>query len=208
MKDSQKRSNKRPKLVESFNNVPNLLEKARQAVDEVTEQAPKPKGAAKSAKRQPKAAAPKKPAKESSKPQKPARKAPAASSRKKTTPAAKPPKKAAPAATSPPPAPREEPLWDLAECGISVKHALPGRIRLRLRKLLYNEAMAAKLPPLLAAVPGVTAAEASTATGSLLITFSSRDLAGAQSRRELAGVMHQFFPRLDTERLLARMLGS
>ena len=188
MKDSQKRSNKRPKLVESFNNVPNLLEKARQAVDEVTEQAPKPKGAAKPAKRQPKAAAPKKPAKESSKPQKPARKAPATA--------------------SPPPAPREEPLWDLAECGISVKHALPGRIRLRLRKLLYNEAMAAKLPPLLAAVPGVTAAEASTATGSLLITFSSRDLAGAQSRRELAGVMHQFFPRLDTERLLARMLGS
>ena len=87
-----------------------------------------------------------------------------------------------------------------------MKHAIPGRVRLRLGRMLHNEALADKLPHLLATVPGVTSAEASTATGSLLITFSSRELAAAQGRQNLAQVMHQFFPGLDTETLVQRLL--
>jgi hypothetical protein len=94
----------------------------------------------------------------------------------------------------------------LAYYGISVKHAIPGRIRLRLPGMLHNETLAQKLSALLATVPGITAAEASAATGSLLITFDSGKLAGAKSRQNLAGVMRQFFPRLDTESLVERML--
>ena len=37
MTDSDKRSKRRPTLVEGFNNVPNILEKARRAVDDVTQ---------------------------------------------------------------------------------------------------------------------------------------------------------------------------
>ena len=74
--------------------------------------------------------------------------------------------------------------------------------------MLHNEALAEKLAPLLAAVPGIAAVEASIATGSLLITFSPGDLATVQTRNHLAGVMHRFFPGLDTESLIKRMLGG
>ena len=194
MKDATKPPKKRPKLMESFNNVPNILEKARQAVDEVTQAPPERRGTAKQAKRrQPEAPSPKKAAKVSVRKTKPA-------------PSAAPPEKPAAAATPTPPVAPGESLMGLAYYGISVKHAIPGRIRLRLPGMLHNETLAQKLSALLTTVPGITAAEASAATGSLLITFDSGKLAGAKSRQNLAGVMRQFFPRLDTESLVERML--
>ena len=194
MKDSEKPRQNRPTLMEGFNNVPHLLEKARQEVDEVTQKAKAPSGGAKEARPGKSKAAPTKKSAKKTGP------------RKKPSPPAAPPKEPATAAAPPAPATRIEPLWDLGYYGISVKHAIPGRIRLRLLKMLHNEALAEKLPPLLATVPGVTSAAASTATGSLLITFNSRVLAGAKSREDLAGVMRQFFPGLDTETLVKRML--
>ncbi|MFZ5450808.1 MAG: HMA2 domain-containing protein [Thermodesulfobacteriota bacterium] len=202
MKDTPKGSKKRPKLVESFNNVPHILEKARQAVDEVTQTPPEGSREAKPARRvkpraaspgKPKAAPPKKSAKETGRPQ-------------RTAPVARPPRKTAPAAAAPAPETPREPLVPLAYYGISVKHAIPGRVRLRLGRMLHNEALADQLPPLLATVPGVTSAEASAATGSLLITFSSRELSATTGRQNLAKVMRQFFPGLDTETLVKRML--
>jgi hypothetical protein len=94
----------------------------------------------------------------------------------------------------------------LAYFGISVKHALPGRIRLRLPQMLHNDSMAAELPARLTKVPGVVGAEASTATGSLLLTFNPRELATERGRRELAGVLHRFFPGLDLDILMPRLL--
>src|SRR5208337_5523531 len=96
----------------------------------------------------------------------------------------------------------------LAYFGITVKHAIPGRIRLRLQQMLHNEALADKLTSLLAAVPGVASVEASIATGSLLITFSPRDLATVKTRNNLAGVMQPSFPGHDMECLIKRMLGG
>jgi hypothetical protein len=214
--------------------VPNILEEARRAVDDVT-QTPRPRsrkkagplaslggergGTATTSKEQ--TAEPrKKSAKEGSRAKKlpplPALRVPGSAAR-----AAAP----APDTASVPPAPTMAPVAPapaiaharhtiaarptrgLADCGIRVRHALPGRVRLRLRNLLHNEALAAKLPPLLAAVPGITSAEASTASGSLLITFSPGELAAPHGRRELAGVIHRFFPGLDMEDLLRRLLG-
>jgi hypothetical protein len=74
--------------------------------------------------------------------------------------------------------------------------------------MLHNDALADELPALLAAVPGVTSVDASTATGSLLITFNPGDMATVKARQKLAGVMHRFFPRLDTDTLIRRMLGE
>ncbi len=192
-------------MVEAFNNVPGILEKARRAVDDVTREARNQGGGGETPKapegrksggagpKRPKAAPRKQSAKAGSRPPKPSR-----------PPAAKEPT-AAPAASAPDLSAR--PQLGLADCGITVKHAIPGRIRLRLYQLLHNEPLAAKLPALLAAVPGITSVDASINTGSLLITFSPGELAAAGSK-PLAGVMHQFFPGLDTESLIKRMLGG
>jgi hypothetical protein len=199
MTDSDRRGKKRPTVVEGFNNVPNILEEARRAVDEVTQAGPS-QGAGKET--------PAAPASKSRRPQDAPRKKPApASPQPKNTPrpAAS---RVKPAAAAPSPAVESavEPRRGLAYFGITVKHALPGRIRLRLPQMLHNDSLASKLPARLAAVPGVVGAEASTATGSLLLTFNPRELATAQGRRKLAGVLHQFFPGLDLEILMQRLL--
>jgi hypothetical protein len=208
MTDSHRKSKKRPTLVEGFNTVPHILEEARQAVDDVTRAAPKQGSGGK----KPAAPAGRKDGGGQAKRQKAAtrKKAPAASARGK-----KP--RRPPAAPQPPAAPPTPPAagetaaggkLGLADCGIRVKHAIPGRIRLRLYKMVHNEAMAAKLPALLASVPGVAAAEASTNTGSLLITYDPGKLAAVKGRQGLAGVMHQFFPGLDTSNLVNIMLSQ
>jgi hypothetical protein len=216
MTDLDSRRKKRQTLVEGFNNVPHILEEARRAVDDVTQESRPPAGTktGRPASRGSKpggAAAPKghlaEPKKKSAKEGGRAKKLP-------PLPALKVPGSAVPAATSAPapapaaPAITPPPTRRLSDYGIRVKHALPGRVRLRLRNLLHNETLAAKLPPLLAAVPGIASVEASPASGSLLITFSPRELAAAPGRRALAGVMHRFFPGLDMEDLLQRLLGD
>ena len=206
MGNLENKETKRRALLEGFNNVPKLLEEARRAVDEVTqavqdkgggEETPAvpegQKGGGAGPKRQ-KAAPREKSAKERGRQKTPSR--PPASREQPVPPAAS----ALGISGSPQPG--------LAYFGITVKHAIPGRIRLRLRQMLHNEALAEKLTSLLAAVPGIASVEASIATGSLLITFSPRDLATVKSRNNLAGVMRRFFPRLDTECLIKRMLGA
>jgi hypothetical protein len=193
---------KRRTVLEGFNNVPKLLKEARQAVDKVNQ------GLAEQKAGEPRPA----PRGRNTAPQRP-KTAPRKTSARETRPRPQPaPSPAAPAqAASPPTPPADAPgkaLLGLRECGIRVKHAIPGRIRLRLYKLLHNQALAAELPPLLAAVPGVTAVAASTATGSLLITFDPGVLAAARAHRDLSGVLHRYFPRLDTESLIRRMLGA
>jgi hypothetical protein len=204
MSNPEDNKKKRRTGLEGFNNVPKLLEEARQAVDEVS-QAVQDKGGPGAApaairgrktgpKRQ-KAIPRKISAREGGPQKKPSRSL--ASQAKAAAPAIPP------AADT-----LARPLLGLGECGIRVKHAISGRIRLRLHKMLHNEALAEELPALLAAVPGVTSVEASTATGSLLITFKPGDLAAVKARQKLDGVMHRFFPRLDMESLIRRMLGE
>ena len=169
MTDSERRGKRRPTLVEGFNNVPGILEKARRAVDDVTPAARNQGGGGETPAapegRKSGGAGPKRP---KAAPRKPSAQA-----------GGRPPKPSRPPASKEPPALDLSggPQLGLADCGITVKHAIPGRIRLRLSQLLHNEALAAKLPALLAAVPGITSAEASINTGSLLITFSPGDLA-------------------------------
>ncbi len=206
MSQLDNKEKKRRALLEGFNNVPKLLEEARRAVDDVTQGVRSPgggkktpaapegwKGGGTGPKRQ-KAAPRQKSAKARGRQKRPSR--PPASQEPAVPTAA-----AAPGISGGPPP-------GSAYSGVTVKHAIPGRIRLRLQPMLHNEALAEKLAPLLAAVPGIAAVEASIATGSLLITFSPGDLATAQTRNHLAGVMRRFFPGLDTESLIKRMLGG
>ena len=207
MSQLENKEKKRRALLEGFNKVPKLLEEARRAVDDVTravqnkgggEETPAApegqKGVGPGPKRQ-KAASREKSAKERGRQKTPSR--PPASREQPAVPTAA---SALGISRSPQPG--------LAYFGITVKHAIPGRIRLRLQQMLHNEALAEKLTSLLAAVPGIASVEASIATGSLLITFSPRDLATVKTRNNLAGVMHRVFPGLDTESLIKRMLGA
>jgi hypothetical protein len=207
MSKPENQEKKRRALLEGFNNVPKLLEEARRAVDDVTQVVRNKGGGEKTP------AAPKGRKVGGAKPK-----------RQKAAPLEKSAKKRGPQRTpSRPPASKEQPAVPpaaaalgisgspqpgLAYFGITVKHAIPGRIRLRLQRMLHNEALAEKLTSLLAAVPGIASVEASIATGSLLIAFSPGDLATVKTRNNLAGVMHQVFPGLDTESLIKRMLGG
>jgi hypothetical protein len=202
MPKPESKTKKRRTVLEGFNNVPQLLEEARQAVDEVSQGPPEPRAeearpaprGRKTGPRRPQAVPRKTSARETGPGKKPSR-----------SPASRA-KAAAP--VTPPAETPDRPLLGLRDCGIRVKHAIPGRIRLGLYKMLHNQALAEQLPPLLTAVPGVTAAAASPATGSLLITFNPGDLAAAKAHRDLSGVMQRFFPGLDTESLIRRMLGE
>jgi hypothetical protein len=202
MPNPENKKKKRRTVLEGFNNVPKLLEEARQAVDEVS-QGGQDRGAGETP-----AASPGRKAVSKRQIAAP-RKTSAAEGGRQKKPSRPPIPQEKPAAPAIPPSADTlgKPLLGLTDCGISVKHAIPGRIRLRLHKMLHNEALAEELPALLSAVPGVTSAEASTATGSLLITFNPGDMAAVKAHQKLDGVMRRFFPRLDTESLIRRMLG-
>jgi hypothetical protein len=194
--------------VEGFNNVPHILEEARRAVDDVTQAAQNQGGGGETP------AAPEGRTSGGAEPkrQKAAPRKKAAKERgRQKTPSRPPAAKAQTVARPTPPAALDsaaEGQLGLAHFGIKVKHAIPGRLRLRLYDMLHNEALAEKLPSLLVGVPGVASVEASTNTGSLLITFNPGELAAVKGRRALAGVLHQFFPGLNTENLIERMLGG
>ncbi|MEJ2672199.1 MAG: hypothetical protein P8168_08370 [Deltaproteobacteria bacterium] len=204
MSNPENHKKKRRKVLEGFNNVPKLLEEARQAVDEVSQgtQDQGGSGASAAAPRGRKTGPPRQ--------KRVPRKTSAGKGGRQKKPSRAPaPQAEAAAPPIPPPADTPgKPRLGLADCGIRVKHAIPGRIRLRLHKMLHNPALAAELPHLLTTVPGVTSAAASTATGSLLIIFNPGEMAVVKARQKLAGVMHRFFPGLDTESLVKRMLGK
>jgi hypothetical protein len=88
------------------------------------------------------------------------------------------------------------------ECGIRVLHSLPGRVRFRIRALQYDDDFARELESKLPAVEGITEAWASPATGSLLIYYHPE----APVAVSLGKALQAWFPRLDTESLLAEML--
>ena len=203
MPNPEDQKKKRRTVLEGFNNVPKLLEEARQAVDEVSMGVQDQGAEVTAAAIRGRKTAPKR---QTALPRKTS--AGQKGRQKKPSPSLVSKAKVKAPAIPPVTDTLARPRLGLGECGIKVKHAISGRIRLRLHKLLHNNALAEELPALLAAVPGVTAVEASTATGSLLITFNPGDMAAVKARQKLDGVMHRFFPRLDTESLVRRMLGE
>jgi Heavy metal associated domain 2 len=106
------------------------------------------------------------------------------------------------AAAKPVSAPPPAPLRSLQECGISVTHSLPGRLRLRVKSLQFDDDLARDVETRLAAIKGITGVWASPATGSVLITYLSRE----EAAPPLAKALQTWFPGLDTDSLLAEML--
>jgi hypothetical protein len=94
------------------------------------------------------------------------------------------------------------PLLSPRECGIVVVHSLPGRIRFRVKSLQYDDELAREMETRLAAIDGIAEVGASPSTGSLLISYLSKE----RVKVPLGKAMKTWFPRLDTDSLLAEML--
>ncbi len=201
MSNPPKKSRRPAKPPADPGKVTKLLAEARQVVDDLGE------GAAAAPVRRKKAAAPAKgssasrpAAKTAKKPASRAKAPAAATAATPRKPAPKVEKKAAAAkpASAPPPAPVRSPK----ECGISVTHSLPGRIRLRVKSLQFDDDLARDVETRLAAIKGITGVWASPATGSVLITYLSRE----EAAPPLGKALQTWFPGLDTDSLLAEML--
>ena len=121
---------------------------------------------------------------------------------RKTQPPAAKAKGPAQIAAKPAPAPAPAPLLSPRECGISVVHSLPGRIRFRIRSLQFDGEFAQEVEAKLAAIKGITEVGASPSTGSLLISYSSKKVVAPP----LGNALKTWFPGLDSESLLAEML--
>jgi hypothetical protein len=125
-----------------------------------------------------------------------------ATSPQKPAPAPATAKKTAKATPKPATAPPSPPLLSLRECGIQVAHSLPGRIRFRIKSLQFDDDLAREMETKLSAIDGITEAGASPSTGSLLISYYSKERVAVP----LGKALKTWFPRLDTDSLLAEML--
>lgn len=77
--------------------------------------------------------------------------------------------------------------WEEQGGEISIEHRLPGRLRLRIRRLRENPALAQHLEKELAQLVGVTSVRASAITGGLLVVFE--DLPESSVTRRISEVM-------------------
>jgi hypothetical protein len=173
------RQKKRPNPTAGFDTVPKILDEARRAVDEVTQAAG---------------------GREVQTPAVPL--TPPAST---STPAPAPPEPLAAPAAPVPEGPRA-PLRTPDYYGIRIRHRLKGRIRLRIRRMKWNQGLAEKMQTGLAGVQGIAEVEASAATGSLLLVFDPQTLAAPGCRRDFAALLEGFFPGLDGDTLIRKFL--
>jgi hypothetical protein len=81
--------------------------------------------------------------------------------------------------------------------GVSVVHAIPGRIRLKVAALRDNPALAEAIQDRLASVRGIDWVETSPRTGSVLILYEAKRLGSDESLQALSQALQPLFPGLD-----------
>ena len=87
--------------------------------------------------------------------------------------------------------------------GITVAHALPGRVRLKIPRVKDNPELARQAQDKLGRVPGVQRVEANPATGSLLILYDLALLASVEALGPLGEIFAELFPEVALEELAA-----
>ncbi len=90
--------------------------------------------------------------------------------------------------------------------GISIRHRLHGRVRLKIRRMRNDWRLADNLQRGLAGLQGIAAVEANAATGTLLVVFDPQVLEAPQPRRAFSTLMDSFFPGLDVDSLIRNFL--
>ena len=87
--------------------------------------------------------------------------------------------------------------------GITVAHALPGRVRLKIPEVKENLELARQAQEKLGRVPGIQRVEANPATGSLLILYDLALLASVETLGPLGEIFAELFPAVALEELAA-----
>ena len=87
--------------------------------------------------------------------------------------------------------------------GITVAHALPGRVRLKIPRVKENPELARRAQDKLGRVRGVQRVEANPATGSLLILYDAALLASVEALGPLGEIFAELFPEVALEELAA-----
>jgi hypothetical protein len=87
--------------------------------------------------------------------------------------------------------------------GITVAHALPGRVRLKIPRVKENPELARQAQEKLGRIPGIHRVEANPATGSLLIIYDVAMLASLEALGPLGAIFAEIFPEVALEELAA-----
>ena len=85
---------------------------------------------------------------------------------------------------------------------VKVVHALPGRVRLKVRELKENPALAGAVQKRLAGIRGVQLVDANSLTGSVLVTYFAE---GSEVLEAICGALSPLFPALNVEQFQAEM---
>jgi hypothetical protein len=81
--------------------------------------------------------------------------------------------------------------------GVSVVHAIPGRIRLKVAALRDNPVLAEAIQDRLATVRGIDWVETNPRTGSVLILYEAKRLKSEESVQALSEALQPLFPGLE-----------
>ncbi|MEJ2672160.1 MAG: hypothetical protein P8168_08165 [Deltaproteobacteria bacterium] len=85
--------------------------------------------------------------------------------------------------------------------GVTVMHALPGRVRLRIGPVKRNPKLARRAQEKLRQVPGIHRVEANPVTGSLLILYDLAMLTSVEALGPLGEIFGDLFPEVSLEEL-------
>jgi len=85
---------------------------------------------------------------------------------------------------------------------VKVVHALPGRVRLKVRELKDNPALAGAVQKRLAGIRGVQLVDANAVTGSVLVSYLAE---GNEVVEAICAVLTPLFPALNVEQFQAEM---
>jgi hypothetical protein len=92
--------------------------------------------------------------------------------------------------------------------GVSVVHAVPGRVRLKVTEVKNNLALAQAVRERLSALPGIRGVETNIVTGSVLVLYEMAPFASGDPLRSLTEVLTPLFPALDVAAFRARLTAS
>jgi hypothetical protein len=201
--------------MEGFNNVPKILEEARRMVDAVTQSETPPDSKKTTAPvKQEDALVQPVPSEPVVKSKKPAAKrtstkvAAADKAVPKKKPQAKPAAgQSAPEAVAgikPPEVPAAPPEAIPPEkFGIRIIHRVPGRTRVKLKQLKYNESFAQSLKERLEILPGIIAVETSTVTGRAVLHYNPGIVCQPSAFQAWQAAWQDLFSGMETEKLVA-----
>jgi hypothetical protein len=82
---------------------------------------------------------------------------------------------------------------------------VPGRTRVKLAPMKYNEAFAKKLEERLLIVPGIEAVETSIITAKAVVYYNSEVVCQPSAFKDLQDAWQDLFPGLKTDKLVAAM---